>query len=179
MAHSLIVVLVPEVEAYVATLRQQFDPAARRGLGAHITLRHAVLPPGGIDAAMVGAVSAVAAATEPFSFAVTGVARFPGTIYLAVEPAAPFVDLNRRLAQRLAVGAGHAQPPGDLVPHISVVRRGGGADLDGQEVRDAERGLADALARHGPIQCKCREILLLEDSTGKWRPVLTCACGRT
>jgi hypothetical protein len=171
MAHSLIVVLVPEAEPHVATLREKFDPAARRALGAHITLRHAVLPATGIDAAMIGVIATVAAATVPFDFAITRVARFPGTLYLGVDPAAPFADLGRQLVDGLSAGAARPEPDKVLVPHISVVRRGSGADLAGAEVREVERELVEALKRHGPIRCACREIVLLEDATGSWQQV--------
>jgi hypothetical protein len=80
----------------------------------------------------------------------------------------------------LAPGATSAgTPQREFVPHISVVRRGGGADLDDRAVGEAESELNQVLARHGPIQCVCRELVLLEDSTGTWRPVQTYAYGRS
>ena len=175
VAHFLIVALVPEAEPLVARLRDQFDPAARRGLGAHITLRHAALAATGIDAALIDSVSAVAAGSAPFEFALTGVARFPGTLYLAVEPAAAFAELNRRLEEQIFAGSANARTEKQLVPHVSVIRRGSGADLTGQEVSDVERALVEQLARHGPIRCMCRELVLFENSTGPWRPVRTFA----
>ena len=179
MPHALVIARVPEVEPYVAELRERFDPAARRGLGAHVTLLHAALPPSGIDPAMVAAVATTAAAAAPFAFAVTRVARFPTTLYLAVEPAEPFARLHQSLTA-LAPGAPSVGgPQRDFVPHISVVRRGSGADFDDPAVHEAESELYQALARHGPIQCACRELVLLEDSSGTWRPVLAHACGRT
>ena len=176
-AHALVIVRAPEVEPYVAELRERFDPAARRGLGAHVTLLHAPLPPGGIDPAMVAAVVTTAAAVTPIAFKVTRVARFATTLYLAVEPAEPFASLHRSLTA-LAPGAPSAgRSQRDFVPHISVVRRGSAATLADLEVAEAEQQLTQALARHGPIPCVCRELVLLEDSTGAWRPVLARACG--
>jgi len=90
MPHTLVIVPVPEVEPYVSKLRERFDPAARRGLGAHVTLLHAALPAGGIDPSMSASVAAIASAVTPYTFTVTRVARFATTLYLAVEPAEPF-----------------------------------------------------------------------------------------
>lgn len=180
MPHSLVIVRVLEVEPYVANLRARFDPAALRGLGAHVTLLHAALPRGGIDPAMKIGVAAIAAASAPFAFEVTRVARFPATVYLAVEPAVPFENLHQRLtALAPARSAGH-RPRRDFVPHISVVRQGSGADPADRAVREAEGELGEALARRGPVRCVCLEIVLLEDSTGTWRPVQSFAlsgCG--
>ena len=178
MPHSLVIARVPEVEPCVAHLRERFDPAARRGLGAHVTLLHALLAPSGIDPSMIASVAATAAAATPFEFKVSRVARFATTLYLAVEPPEPFASLHRSLTA-LAPGAPSAgRPQRDFVPHISVVRRAGGADFDDPAVREAESELNQALARHSPIQCVCRELVLLEDSTGAWRPVLAHAFGR-
>jgi 2'-5' RNA ligase len=114
----------------------------------------------------------------PYTFTVTRVARFATTLYLAVEPAEPFASLHRSLTA-LAPGATSAgTPQREFVPHISVVRRGSAAALADPEVLEAEQHLTQAFARHGPIQCLCRELVLLEDSTGTWQPVLARARGR-
>ena len=178
MPHSLVMVRVPEVEPYVSKLRERFDPAARRGLGAHVTLLHAALPAGGIDPSMSASVAAIASAVTPYTFTVTRVARLSTTLYLAVEPAEPFASLHRSLTALAPGTPSMGSSQRDFVPHISVVRWGGGADLDHRAVGQAESELNQALARHGPIQCICRELVLLEDSTGTWRPVLAQARGR-
>jgi len=169
--HVLVIVRVPEVEPYVSKLRERFDPAARRGLGAHVTLLHAALPAGGIDPSMSASVAAIAAAVTPFTFMVTRVARFATTLYLAVEPAEPFASLQRSLTTLVQRAPSAGSPQHDFVPHISVVRQGSSAALAEHVFAEAESELSQALARHGPIQCVCRELVLLEDSTGTWRPL--------
>ena len=175
MPHALVIVRVAEVEPYVARLRQRFDPAARRGLGAHVTLLHAPLPSAGIDAAMRASIAAAAAGSAAFRYAVTGLAHFPGTLYLAIDPWEPFKELHAHLAPQEA-GAGRAAQR-EFIPHISVVRKARRSDpslaqgddaIDAIPVAEAELiPLLDA----APIPCECREIVLLEDSTGLWRPV--------
>ena len=174
MPHILVIVSVPEVEPYVAALRERFDRSARRGLGSHVTLLHAPLPADGIDAATIAAVAAVAAGAAPFRYAVTGLAHFPGTIYLAVDPWEPFNELHARLRPQ---PARPGSSPREFIPHISVVRETRRADpgpaaadavIDALPVAEAELiPLLDA----APLQCECREIVLLEDSTGRWRPL--------
>lgn len=164
MAQLLFAVRVPEVEPYVAQLRDRYDPSARRGLPAHITLLHAPAPSGGIDPAVIARAAVAIAAMAPFSYQITRVARFPGTLYLAAEPAAPFTWLHERLVT--ALGSVESDPTGrPLVPHVSVVRKSAIDD------RTIETELAAALQRVGPIACACRAISLLENSSGPWREV--------
>ena len=165
MAHVLFVVRVPEVEPYIARLRERFDPSAKRGLGAHVTVLHSTVPPGHIDPTVSGRVAAVVYSIAQFRYQVTRVARFPRTLYLVAEPAAPFFLLNDRLAVALPMAEPGEQERKPLVPHISVVRK---STIDDREV---EAELTMMLERHGPIACVCTEIVLLENSTGMWRSV--------
>jgi 2'-5' RNA ligase len=162
MARSIIVVSVPEAEPFVAHLRSRFDPAALRGLGAHITVLYPFLEPARIDRAVLGRLGAMAAAVAPFAFRLTHLARFPGTLYLAPEPAAPFMALAETLLQEFA----ELRPPGwqaeDLVPHLSVVRKSRADD------GAVEAELVAKLSSHGPIACTCSEFVLMADTTGLW-----------
>ena len=184
MPHALVIVGVREVEPYVARLRARFDRSDRRGLGAHVTLLHAPMPPEGIDAAMLAAVAEAISGVAPFRYAVTGLAHFPGTIYLAVDPWTPFNELHARLVARLAPprpGTAGRKPEREFVPHISVVRSARRRDrapgqpesaIDALPVVEVELiPLLDAT----PLRCECREIVLLEDSSGVWQPVRTFA----
>lgn len=184
MPHALVIVPVPEVEPYVASLRERFDRSARRGLGAHVTLLHTPMPPDGIDAAMITSVAGAISGVAPFRYAVTGLAHFAGTIYLAVDPWTPFNELHARLVSRLArphPGAAGRKPEREFVPHISVVRIARrserapgqpGSAIDALPVAEVELiPLLDAT----PLRCECRDIVLLEDSTGVWQPVRTFA----
>lgn len=165
MTRLLILIFVPEIEPYVAHLRERFDPAARRGLGAHVTLLHASLAPEQIDQALIARMEAVASVTAPFGFQVTRVARFPGTLYLTVEIAAAFVVLHERLVAALPAAAADKESRRRFVPHISIVRKSAADD------REVETELGLLLNRRGPISCACSEIVYLESISGAWRPV--------
>jgi 2'-5' RNA ligase len=164
LANYLLMVNCREVDPYVAPLRDRYDPSAARGLGAHITLLHASLPAGGLDAGMIVRFSGVVGTAAAFPYRIGGVARFPGTLYLAVEPAAPFAALHEQLksAAQLTQPGGRSPP---FVPHISIVRKGTGDDAP------VEAELTAMLGRHGPIACHCSEVELLENSAGRWRSV--------
>src|SRR4051812_33385180 len=100
MPQFLIIAPGPEAEPHVAALRAKFDPAATRGLGAHITLLHRNRR-SEQDQPRVEAIATAVAASPAFRYRLTRVARFPGTVYLAAEPAAPFEQLRSRLLEGL------------------------------------------------------------------------------
>jgi 2'-5' RNA ligase len=165
MAQLLFMVPVPEVEPYVAQLRARHDPSAQRGLPAHVTVLHAPLPSGGIDASVISRASAAMTPMAPFNYQVARVGRFPGTLYLAAEPAAPFVRLHDQLVAALLDGEFNKPERRPLVPHVSVVRK---SEIDDHGI---EAELTAVLDRVGPIACYCREICLLENSSGLWRRI--------
>jgi hypothetical protein len=165
MAQFLIMVRVLEVEPHIARLRVRFDPSAKRGLGAHITVVHSNLPSDRVDQIAVNQIAAAASSTAPFDYRITRVARFPGTVYLAAEPVTPFVHLKNTLAVTLRLDESEQQGHEPLIPHVSVVRKSAIDD------RVVEAELTAMLERHGPIACECREIVLLENSSGLWRLV--------
>lgn len=67
-----------------------------RGVPAHVTLLHPFV--GDLDPSIRRAVATVAARHAPFDYTMTGPARWPDTIYVAVEPIEPFVRLQADLA---------------------------------------------------------------------------------
>jgi hypothetical protein len=81
----------------------------------------------------------------PFGFALTRVGRFPGVLYLAPEPAGPFVRLttecNARWPDFAPYGGAHDQ----VVPHLTVA--------EGPE----PAGLAEELERRLPIQTEATD----------------------
>jgi 2'-5' RNA ligase len=162
-------VLVPEAEECVAHLRERFDLAARRGLGAHVTILYPFAAPEAVNEDMLRRLAAVAAAATPFHFALTHVARFPGTVYLAPKPASRFARLHAACAAAFPGGGAGARQ--GYVPHLSVARHAQGEDYG------VESELAATLKARGPIECVCRELVLMENGTGLWRPIGRFALG--
>jgi len=110
----------------------------------------------------VGGIAMAVSPLAPFDYRITRVARFPGTLYLAAEPVAPFALLKERLRTALGPPARSEAP---LIPHVSVVRKSAGDDSA------VEAELTKMLERYAPIRCRCKHIVLLENSSGDWRPV--------
>lgn len=81
----------------VRGLRERFDPSAEQGVPAHITVLYPFMPPELVSSEVFALVQQALSEVPAFGFELAKVGRFPATTYLAPEPAAPFVDLTRRL----------------------------------------------------------------------------------
>lgn len=119
---TAVVVRVPELDELIAGLRKRYGlPRKPNGIPPHITLivpflRADELCRGGATEAL----RSVCAKFEPFDVTFARTARFPRVLYLAPEPAEPFVALSRAIMDRWP----QVQPyPGRhraVVPHLTV-----------------------------------------------------------
>ncbi len=94
---------------------------------------------------------------EPFEYSFTGVGRFPAerVLYLAPEPAAPFVDLTRAISHRFPEHQPYAGAYREIVPHLTV--------RTGPEPPGLARRLSESL----PVRGHASEVWLM--SVGRWR----------
>jgi len=155
---------VPEAEGCVGAWRTVHDQSAGQGVPAHVTLLFPFRSVDRLDGTVFERVEAIAQAGDPFHFTLARIARFDDTLYLAPEPAAPFVALTHALAavfpDHPPYGGSHAE----VVPHLTVAR-GAAAVLDA-----VEAALRTTLPRAG-IAARAGEILLIADDTGRWRTI--------
>lgn len=162
-AESAFAVNVPEAEPYVAALRDRFDPAAKLGVPAHITVLYPFLPPGQIvEEVLIRVRRAFSRATE-FSFRLRSVRRFPTATYLAPEPGKPFVQLTENLVSEFPAHLPYGGQYDGIVPHLTVAQ--------GEHPRDlVETQLHETLPPRG-IEASCKEVVLIENSSGIWKPM--------
>jgi 2'-5' RNA ligase len=130
------------------------DRSARdAGMPAHVTLIYPFLHGRAIDHDTEQALASLIRETPSFDFTMAAVGRFPGVVYLAPEPAAPFVALTEALARRWPerppYGGAHAQ----IVPHLTV------ANADA-----APAGLAERL----PLSAHAEEVWLMVRIAARW-----------
>jgi 2'-5' RNA ligase len=86
-----------------------------------VTLLYPFVGRDGLDASIRRKIEAVAARHPPFDFAMTGPARWPDTIYVAVEPIEPFVRLQEDLAAAFPEYPIYGQGwDFEFTPHITV-----------------------------------------------------------
>ena len=94
---------------------------AARGLPAHLTLLYPFVEPSRLDAAVRRTVAAVAERRAPIDYLLTGIARWPGVLYVAVDPVEPFVAIQSELAAAFPTYPIYDKTePFDFVPHITI-----------------------------------------------------------
>ena len=161
MAESAFIAHVPEAEPHVAHLRGQFDPSAKLGVPAHITLLYPFMSPELLSASVFERVRVIVSRSRRFVFTLSRVDRFPGVVYLAPDPAAPFMELTRRLVNQFPQFLPYGDAHEAIVPHLTVAR---GSDAENSRVEaELRESLSDGIA------CTCSEVVLIENASGRWR----------
>jgi len=155
---------VPAAEALVGRLREALDPSARLGAPAHVTVLYPFVAPALIGKPALSRLRACLASAVSFAFRLERVGHFPGVVYLAPEPSEPFVALTRAVARAFPDHPPYAGRHASIVPHVTVAR------TDEAQLGAVAAELGAALAAGGGIRGECREVVLIENSTGRWEP---------
>jgi 2'-5' RNA ligase len=149
---TALVITVPEAEPHVGVLRSRYDTADDSGIPAHVTL---LFPFGDREDGL----AELFAGFEPFQYSLTEVRRWPDVLWLAPEPAKPFMDLTRAIAQRYPEHPPYEGVHDEVIPHLTVAHR---AEVP-PEV-DAE------LRQRLPIAARATHIAQLEEfAPNRWR----------
>ena len=168
MRESGLLLPVPVAEPTVRELRQRYDPSALHGVPAHITLLGPFVSPDELDATVLAELRDFFGAVEPFAFALRRTGRFPDTLYLAPEPAEPFIRLTEALVECWPNHPSYGGAFDEIVPHLTVAHGADDAVLD---------AIAQAVKTNLPVEAHADEVLLLageaEDGrcTGPWNEI--------
>ena len=163
MSESAFSVRVPEAEALVGGLRNRFDASVHLGVPAHITILVPFMPPEAISAAVLAEVREAICKVPAFAFSLSKVARFPATAYLEPEPAEPFIALTEALVQKFPQFPPFRGEHSSIVPHLTVANGNAG------EAAMVATELAATMKAHGPIHSRCSTVVLIENSSGRWK----------
>lgn len=163
MARTLLALMVPEAEAVVGSFRDQYDPSARRGLGAHITLIYPFIDSELLTPGLLARLRDVVADIPAPMFRLAHVDTFPSVVWLAPEPAKPIIQIASALERAFPdhPKGGGAFP--DFVPHLTVARH------VQQEKTVVINELEARLADHGPVYGWCESVSLLVSENRRWR----------
>lgn len=161
MPETALICRVPEAERYISRYRDRYDPSARRNVPAHVTVLYPFVPPEQVGAEVLDRLRAIAQSVPAFDYRMAKIARFPVAIYLDPDPAAPYAALTDGV-----FAAFPDYPPFEgkfdtVVPHVTV------AHGDDALLSEIEVELRIALPPAG-IPARCHELVLIENSTGRW-----------
>ncbi|GAA3169338.1 MULTISPECIES: 2'-5' RNA ligase family protein [Streptomyces] len=115
-----LIVRIPDAETAVRTWRERFDPSARAGVPAHVTVLFPFLDVSRTDARVRSELSDVFGRHHAFDLRFEDCGRFPGVLFLRPGPDEPL----RRLTEAVADRWPEARPYGgrftEVVPHLTV-----------------------------------------------------------
>jgi 2'-5' RNA ligase len=161
---STLAILVPETEGLVHSFRDRYDPSAKFGMPAHITLLYPFKSPDEIDGVVLGTLRHCFLRFPRFNFSLRTINQFVGeTLYLVPEPEHPFRELT------LAIWRCYPETPpyggrySSVIPHLTVADHLGEQRLGGvaREFEIASQGCL-------PIQAEAAEVALMDTRSGRW-----------
>jgi 2'-5' RNA ligase len=160
LLRTALLISVPEAESVVSEWRERFDPSAAHGVPAHVTLIFPFLSVARCDEAAVRWLRCLFAATPTFEFQLTEPRRFPGILYLGLEPAQPVVRLTDALVQRFPEAPPYGGSYPEFIPHLTVAH-----SCDEGVLREIEQAVRPGL----PIRSVAREVILMRERVdGGW-----------
>ncbi|AOP47893.1 2'-5' RNA ligase family protein [Streptomyces lydicus] len=155
-----LIVRVPDAEPVVRAWRERFDPSARAGVPAHITVLFPFLGESRTDERVHSALADVLGRHHAFDLHFESCGRFPGVLYLVPEPDAEL----RRLTEVIAEQWPEAPPYGgqftEIVPHLTVA--------DGQHEAVLDEIEADLRSKL-PFTSRVSSVDLLVHDGVKWQ----------
>ena len=171
MPETALICEVPEAERYIARYRERYDPSARRNVPAHVTVLYPFMPPSEVDAGVLAQLAAIARAVPAFAYRLAETRRFPVSLYLAPQPDTSFAALTDAIFRVFPDYPPFAGKFDVVVPHVTV------AHGDEPILCEVEVELRIALPAGGGIAAHCGELLLIENSSGRWEVMQRFALG--
>ncbi len=159
---SALLVPVVEAEDVVSSWRARLDPAARRGVPAHVTLLYPFAFPTAINDDIRTRLREVFSTVRPFDFSLASVRWFgDNVVFLAPEPDESFRRLTNTLTETFPEYPPYAGAFVDVVPHLTVGDNSPPALL---------HAAADDVRPKLPIRSHAREVWLLigSDAPASW-----------
>ncbi len=161
---SALVVVVPEAEALVGDFRALYDPSARVGVPAHISVLYPFVPPAQIDQKIENSLQVLFQAHATFDFELAEIREFPGVLYLAPKPDKYFRRLTETVVAQFPGCPPYAGAIADPTPHLTV-----GQPSESREFGHLRNTFADQAKGQLPVPARATQVALLENRTGKWR----------
>jgi 2'-5' RNA ligase len=175
MARTAIVVPIA-VPAGLARLREPEVEVARLGVPPHVTILSPFLGSSTIDGGVDDRLAAIARGEPAFHVAFRSVRQWPpkahgpGVVWLAPEPAEPFVRLTRAVWAAWPDTPPYGRDDDDLEAHLTIA-------IDEASRFDAVQAQA---ARWLPFAREVRLMaLLIEGADGRWTEARTYPLGRS
>jgi 2'-5' RNA ligase len=163
---SALVVVANDAEPVVRACRDRHHRVSvERGIPEHLTILFPFLSADDLDGETLGTLRRVFAPVLPFAYELARVESFPDAVWLAPEPAEPFLDLIAQARDAYPELAPYGDPSLEPVPHCTIAAVDNPAYVD-ELVRELRAELEPRL----PIRCRATSLALLAEQPDEtWR----------
>lgn len=161
---SALVVLIPEAEPLVQDFRKLYDPSAAWGVPAHVTILYPFIPPQDITPEVFVSLKEIFSSYPTFSVKFAQTMDFPDTLFLAPEPADPFIEMTKAVVRVFPEYPPYSGGFSEIVPHLTIAQMG--------ETEKMVRIRSDFLiASKGklPFTARVDSVTLIDDLDGPWQ----------
>ena len=160
---SAVIVRAP-LPAGLERVRRGSVKNAADGVPAHVTMLHPFIAPERLELDVRRVLASVAAAHDAFEYSQAGPARWPGIVYVRVEPDAAFVRLQSALARAFPAFPIYGQDADfEFVPHVTIAE--GVAADDPWTVADPAWAAVPRQRRASAVE------VIARGASGGWRTV--------
>ncbi|MFF3609189.1 2'-5' RNA ligase family protein [Streptomyces sp. NPDC002463] len=163
-----LIVRIPEAGPSVRGWRELFDPSARAGVPAHVTVLFPFLDEGRIDALVHSTLADVLGRHPAFDLRFERHGRFPGVLHLVPEPDTQLRHLTEAIADRWPEAPPYGGRFAEVVPHLTIAQ--------GREDAVLEEIEADLAARL-PFTAHVSSVELIVHDGTKWQERASFALG--
>ncbi len=160
---AALVIPVPEAEALVGPYRLRFDPSAAAGVPAHITVNYPFRPHLSRPTFAQTVLSRLLSGFSPFMYTLAEVRTFPGVVYLAPTPSAPFIALIRAVAEAFPGSPPYEGQFPEAVPHLTV------AQVEEDALVEVKTDFSQAARGILPIRARATEVWLMDNLQPQWK----------
>jgi 2'-5' RNA ligase len=169
LADTALICRVPEAERFIAHYRERYDPSARRNVPAHVTILYPFMAPERVDAEVLASLREVVSGVRRFDYRLSETRRFPVALYLEPQPDIHFSALTSGIWRAFPDFPPFEGKFPTVVPHVTVAH--------GDEPLLCEIEVELRIALGGGVRAHCQEVLLIENSSGRWEEMHRFALG--
>ena len=141
-------------------IRRANSDAALPGIPAHVTVLYPFVPAASLTSAIRKVLAGIASAESRFTVRFERVEQWPGVVWLAPEPTAPFATFMDATWAAFPEYPPYGGTIEEVIPHLTIAE---GSSADGDAVRAA-------VLPHLPFERAISAITVIaEESPGRWR----------
>ena len=117
---EIAVVIAVDVADLDSIYREEFPAFHALGIPLHVTLLYPFVGPGELDAALPRLAEVVEEHSR-FEFTLTELKTFPRTVWVAPDPAAPFIALTKAIEAAFPETPHAGAAFAEVIPHVTLV----------------------------------------------------------